>query len=110
LQDDPQAALDAIERAVAGGVTTPLYLNTQPAMDAFWALQGAIRLAGIAASIHVSTATVNGAAVSTSAASSSAPNVTNVTLNLPRGTRPDDTVRSLDRWTRRNGRSHAARR
>jgi hypothetical protein len=36
--------------------------------------------------------------------------VTNVTVNLPRGTRPDDMVRAADRYARRNGRAHARRR
>ena len=38
-----------------------------------------------------------------------APPMTNVTINLPRGTRPDDAVRAADRYARRNGRSRAHR-
>jgi hypothetical protein len=35
--------------------------------------------------------------------------VTHVTVNVPRGTRPDDIVRAADRYARRNGRSRARR-
>ena len=35
--------------------------------------------------------------------------VTNVTVNMPRGTRPDDVMRAADRYARRNGRSRARR-
>ena len=37
------------------------------------------------------------------------PNVTNVTVNMPRGSRPDDVMRAADRYARRNGRSRAGR-
>jgi hypothetical protein len=39
-----------------------------------------------------------------------ATSVTNVSINLPRGTRPEDAVRAADRYARRNGRTHAPRR
>lgn len=105
IQGDWQGALDAVEAGVSGGVTTPLYLDTSPALQAFWALQGAIRLAGIATSINASVST---SGLPSTQAAGSAP--VNVTMHLPRGTRPDDAMRALDRWTRRNGRARATRR
>lgn len=34
----------------------------------------------------------------------------NVSINMPRGTRPEDAVRAADRYARRNGKAHARRR
>ncbi|HEY2332642.1 MAG TPA: hypothetical protein VGH94_12055 [Acidimicrobiales bacterium] len=44
------------------------------------------------------------------AAPFAAADITTVTVNVPRGTRPDDMVRAADRYARRNGRGRALRR
>ena len=115
LADDPQAALAAAQRGIEEQAdlqaTMDVNANVQPALDQITRLRNAIlaaRLLAIVAGVNVSAGAQSAAAPSAPAAVPTS--ITNVTMHLPRGTRPDDAVRALDRHARRNGRSRATRR
>ena len=111
LADDPQAALDAAQRAIEQNAdlhaTMVVDADVSQALNAIGnvirAIQNARILGGILSGMQASASSAPGGTMAPVGA-------TTVYVNVPRGTRPDDMVRAADRYARRNGMAHASRR